>query len=111
MGSADVHSARTIIEGAGASVRAIDELIAKHEVARPDVRLKAAGCGRSKNPRHAKRSHRPDIGAIVDRMRWVLVLAAMSGQKGHRHIADSAHGNLAAWLAEWSFDRQLFDCC
>src|SRR5207248_2557168 len=73
-----------------AGAGAIDELVADHEIAGPHVPLQAAGRARAEQPTDADRPHRPDVGAVVHRVRGVLVTTAVPGHKGHAPALDLA---------------------
>src|SRR5207249_8885112 len=103
----DVDDARTIVEGLRAVVSAIDELIADHEVAGLDGWLKAARGGGRNQTGYAELGHRPQVGAIVDRVRRDAVPRAVAREKSHAHVADMANRNGVAGRPVWRLDRRL----
>src|SRR4029450_8398691 len=55
----------------------IADLVAHDEVADLDARLQRSRRARPDDPLHAELLHRPQVGAVVDRVRWELVLDAV----------------------------------
>src|SRR5579859_483401 len=105
----DVHHPRTIVERLLARIRAIDELVAHHEVAGFDVWLQAARGGRRDDARDAQLGHGPQIGSVVDRVWRNAVVRPMARQKGDAHVAHPANGDAFAGRAEGGLYGHLFD--
>jgi hypothetical protein len=94
------------VDGAGAvehrrksAASAINELVTYNEFAGLHVWLKTARRGRADHSCYAERFERPDVGPVVDPMRWKLVLLTVSGQERHTDIADRPQGDRVARIA------------
>src|SRR5437763_3905987 len=81
VGGGDVDDAWAIVEGLYTIVGSVDELITDDEVAGLDGRLQTARGRRRDQACHAELGHRPQVGAVVDRVGRDAVASAVPGQK------------------------------
>ena len=96
VGEGDVRRDRPVVERVRAVARAVDELIADHEVAGLHVRLQRAARVGPEHPLDAQLLHRPHVGPVRDLVRRELVLQAVAGDERHAAAADLAdHGRRA----------------
>ena len=69
---------------------AVDELVGDDDVAGSDVMAEPADGARGEHLADAERPQRPEVGAVVDRVRRVLVVRAVPRQERDRATRDGA---------------------
>ena len=90
VGERDVRGDGAVVERVRPVARAVDQLVADHEVARLHGRLQRAARVRAEHAGHAELLHGPDVRPVGDPVRRELVLHAVAGDEGHRPAADVA---------------------
>ena len=95
-----LHAAvRECKKSGGAAVRIVDDLVGKHQRARPQVAAYAADRRKRNHVTRALRMQRPDIGAVVDLVRRNRMAVAVPREEHHRVSAENAEGQCTRRLA------------
>src|SRR5271166_1872764 len=81
---------RTVVKGILAAGRAIDDLVCDHHVSWSDRLLQRAAGRRPDDARHSELLHRPEVCAIVDDVRRILMRLTVAGQKGDALAGDGS---------------------
>jgi hypothetical protein len=101
------HDAEVVEERAGASARAIDELIDQHHLARVHVFLQRADRRHAQDLLCAELLEREHVGAVVDAVRRDAVPAAVTRQEQQRRVAELAAHDRVRGRAEGRVDAHL----
>src|SRR6266511_102301 len=97
-----------VIESVRPPARAVDELVAHHEVAAVQLAAERAGGARPEYPPDADLLQRPDVGPVVDRVRRKLVVAPVPGEKRDQRAGNLADDDRGRRLSVGRGDLDLF---
>jgi hypothetical protein len=87
-----------VVEGLGATGRAVDELVGEHERAGAEVALEATDGAGTKDLTDADLTQCPEVGPVGDAVGRVLVVAAVPREEGDPATADVGHRDRVGWL-------------
>ena len=107
LGRRQVGHDRAVVEGVGPAVRAVDELVADHEITGLDRELERACRARRDDRLDAQRAQRPDVGPVVDLVRRDRVAPAMTWQERDVPAGDLREEDRVRWRAIGRVDLDL----
>lgn len=82
VGDAAVGQGLAVEVGLGAGLGAVDELVGDQEGAGAVLGAQSADRARAEDLAYAERAQGPQVGAVVDAVRWEVVATAVPGQEG-----------------------------
>ncbi len=83
-----------VVEGVGAAIRPVDELVADHELAQAQVGSERSGGIRPELPAGTHLAERPDVRAVGDLVWRQLVPAPVAGEE---RDPDTVHLRESEW--------------
>ena len=97
----------TVVERRATPACAVDKLVRDDQVANLDVRLERPDGSRGDDAAYAKGLERPDVGAVVDHVRWKLVMLAVPGKERDLASRDLAKGQEVGWGSVGGFHLDI----
>ncbi len=96
-----------VVERCAATARPIDELVCDHKISHLYFGLQGADGGRGDDVPYTKRLESPDVGTVVDHVRWKLMMLAVTGKKRDLAAGDLAQRNEVRWGSVRCFDLDV----